>query len=101
MRMRALGVAFACVALAIAAWGQVITGTISGTVRDNTGAILPGVSIQVQNADTGVGRSLITDERGYYTASNLSPGNYQVSASLEGFQQRSGAALPSTLGQRP
>src|SRR4051812_43520542 len=86
MRRNAALVGLVCLMFALASSGQVITGTISGTARDVSGAVIPGVTIQVQNAETGVGRSLITDERGFYTASNISPGNYEVSASLEGFQ---------------
>jgi len=56
MRKKAGLVVFACAAFAVASWGQAITGTVSGTVRDSSGAVLPGVTIQVQNTNTGVGR---------------------------------------------
>ncbi|MBI4483891.1 MAG: TonB-dependent receptor [Acidobacteria bacterium] len=74
---------------------QVASAVISGTLRDETGALLPGVSIEIKNVDTGVVRSLLTGEGGTYHAPNLSPGNYQVSASLDGFRTevRSGMVL--------
>src|SRR5436309_4669868 len=99
MKNRAALVVLACMAFAIALSAQVITGTVSGTVKDASGAVLPGVTIQVQNTDTGVARMLITDERGYYTASNMSPGNYEVSASLEGFQTEVRRGFSVNVGQ--
>jgi hypothetical protein len=99
MKKKAALVVLACIAFAIASSAQVITGTVSGTVKDASGAVLPGVTIQVQNTDTGVARMLISDERGYYTASNLSPGNYEVSASLEGFQTEVRRGFSVNVGQ--
>ena len=58
---------------------QVNTATISGTVRDESGAVLPGASVTVQNQDTGISRVLTTNETGRYTAPALGLGNYQVS----------------------
>src|SRR3989304_5919311 len=65
---------------------QITTGTISGTVKDSTGAVLPGATVEVQNVDTGISRTVSTDSRGYYSAPNLSLGQYAVTASLSGFQ---------------
>src|SRR5436189_6288661 len=65
---------------------QVTTGTISGVVQDTSGAVIPGVSVTVKNLDTGIARSVTTDERGRYTAPNLTPGNYAVEGQLTGFQ---------------
>src|SRR5437588_7544185 len=53
---------------------QVTTGTISGVVQDSSGAVTPGVSVTVRNLDTGIARSVTTDERGRYTATNLTLG---------------------------
>src|SRR5437016_1258846 len=68
-------VGFVCSLFVMTSWAQVITGTVSGTVKDASGALLPGVTIEVQNTDTGVNRMLTTDERGYYVVPNLSPSN--------------------------
>ena len=89
----------ACVVFTISSWGQTISGTVSGTVKDSSGAVLPGVTIEVKNANTGAGRSLITDERGYYTASNISPGDYEVTASLPGFQTEGRRGFSVNVGQ--
>lgn len=65
--------------------GQGATGSIEGYVRDKTEAVLPGATVEITSRDTGAKRSLITDDRGYYLASNLAPGNYQLRFSLQGF----------------
>ena len=67
-----------CMIPACTLWGQTTTGTVSGTVRDTSGAVMPGVTIAVRNTDTGIGRSVPTDSRGYYSATNLSLGQYEV-----------------------
>src|ERR687897_3559452 len=66
-------------------FAQGATGTISGNVKDETGAVLPGVTVQVKNSDTALARDLITDENGRFAAPNLAPGPYELTASLAGF----------------
>jgi carboxypeptidase family protein len=73
-------------AVAASALAQSTTGSISGLVVDQSKSVLPGVTIDVRNVDTGVQRSLVTDERGRYLALNLAPGRYHVHAQLSGFQ---------------
>src|ERR1051325_8299837 len=82
-----------------AGYSQVITGTISGTVKDSTGAVLPGAELVVLNEDTGVSRSVLSDERGHYSAPLLSLGNYKVTASLPGFQGETRTGIEITLGR--
>ena len=60
------------------AWGQVTTATISGTVKDETEAVLPGVEVTVKNLETGIDRSVISDDEGRYKITNLNIGNYEV-----------------------
>src|SRR5947208_15281243 len=67
------------------ALAQATTGTISGAVTDESKAILPGVSIQVKNVETGATRTLVTDANGRYRALNPAPGIYAVTAELQGF----------------
>src|ERR1041384_1311304 len=61
-------------------------GTISGTVSDATGALIPGALVTVKNLDTGLTRELVSDEQGRYSAPNLPVGNYEVQTSLTGFR---------------
>src|SRR5690349_12143884 len=79
--------------------GQVTTGTISGTIKDNSGAVLPGASVEIHNVDTGISRGVATDARGYYSAPNLPLGQYEVSASLGGFQQGVRRGITLNVGQ--
>ena len=76
-------------------WGQMTTATISGVAKDQIGAVVPGVAVRVKNMDTGGERMITTNARGIYLAPNLSPGNYELEASLAGFQtiKRSGIVL--------
>ena len=74
---------------------QVTTGAILGVIRDDTGAVLTGVSVAVHNTNTGIARVVVTDDKGRYHAPNLALGNYEVRAELQGFQTgvRSGIQL--------
>ena len=70
---------------ASAATAQSTTGSISGTVHDQSKAILPGVTVEVRNVDTGATRTIVTDADARYRALNLTPGRYSVSGELSGF----------------
>src|SRR2546425_9620530 len=67
-------------------WAQTTNGVISGTVSDETGAVLPGVSITVRNTETGVSQTLVSNDSGRYSASQLALGSYEVEADLTGFK---------------
>ena len=68
------------------AWAQTVSvAQISGTVKDASGAVLPGVEIKVTQTDTGVNRTTVTDETGSYALPNLPVGPYRFEASLGGF----------------
>src|SRR5215471_6292796 len=76
-------------------FSQAANGTITGTVSDASGAVIPGVNVEVKNANTGVVFSTISTETGNYTAPNLPPGSYSISATLPGFKKydRTGVSL--------
>lgn len=67
-------------------FGQINTGTIVGTVSDQQGAVIPGVSVRVTQVNLGVTTDLVTNETGAYVASALRPGLYEVRAELSGFK---------------
>src|SRR5438445_11824369 len=77
------------VLLAIAGAGtsyaQITAASISGTVKDQTGGVLPGVDVVAKNLDTGLTRSAITNDQGLFTVTGLPPGRYEVRAALQGF----------------
>lgn len=82
---RVLGLTALAVVLACgSAWAQA-TATISGTVRDQSGAVLPGVTITATQQDTGLVRTTVSNETGSYVLPNLPLGPYRVEAMLQGF----------------
>jgi len=87
-----------CVVLLTAGsvWAQAgATAQISGTVRDSSGAVLPGVDVTATQTDTNFVRSTVTDAGGTYVLSNLPTGPYRLQATLSGFRtfQRTGIVL--------
>jgi outer membrane receptor protein involved in Fe transport len=82
----------------IAQIGQ--TATLTGTVTDASGAVLPGVTVTV-TSDSLIGgsRTAVTDENGVYRFPALPPGNYTVAAELSGFKPYSQQAVRLQLGQ--
>src|SRR5437016_4206319 len=81
------------------AFAQLDTGTISGTVSDQTGAAVPGASLAIKNVDTGIVRRLVTNEAGRYEAVALPIGTYEVTASLAGFQTFVRGGIGLTVGR--
>ena len=87
MRLRpVLVLSLLCLFLTISVFAQSSTGSISGTVTDDSGAGLPGVTVTATNAATGANRSTVTNERGHYQIALLPPGSYNVVGELEGFR---------------
>src|SRR5205809_6785630 len=74
-----------CLFVCALAWAQA-TAQISGTVKDQTGAVLPGVEVTATQTDTGIARSAVTNETGSYVLPNLPIGPYRLEASLPGFR---------------
>ena len=68
-----------------AVWSQA-TAEISGTVRDQSNAVLPGVEITVTQAETGLSRTTVTNETGSFVVPTLPIGPYRLEASLPGFR---------------
>jgi hypothetical protein len=81
-----------------AASAQTATGTISGSVRDSTGAVIPGVAVTSRNIATGASRTVVTDEQGRYRIANVEPGEYELRAALAGFRTAVRSSLMVTVG---
>jgi len=62
-------------------------GTIIGRVVDQSGAVLPGATVEVTSLDQGTTRTVVADAQGRYKVPLLQPGRYRVSVSLEGFEK--------------
>jgi hypothetical protein len=75
-----------------------VNGTIEGTIKDPSGAVLPGVSVTVKNINTGDQRTVVTNDQGIFRAPLLSLGNYVVSAELEGFKKYEQTGIELTAG---
>jgi Carboxypeptidase regulatory-like domain len=66
-------------------WAQA-TAQISGAVKDQSGAVLPGVEIRATQAETGSSRTAVTNETGSYVLPDLPIGPYRLEATLPGFR---------------
>ena len=62
------------------------TAQLSGTVRDTSGGVLPGVTVTVTQTDTGFTRTVVTESGGTYVVPNLPTGPYKLEAALQGFR---------------
>ena len=71
--------------LAAGAFAQTFQGSIRGLITDTDGGVLPGVSVTLENEDTGVTRTAVTNAVGEYVFANLQPATYTVRAELSGF----------------
>ena len=90
----ALLVVFACGGLFAQAGG----GAITGTVKDEQGAVLPGVTISLKNQESGVMRTVVSDAFGTYRFPALAPGRYTLRSELSGFSTAEVKELTITIG---
>src|SRR5437762_14333199 len=93
-------VVFAVFLLAGVAQAQTITGSITGTVVDSSGAIVPGSKVTVINEATGAERTLTTTENGVFIFTNLVPTTYSVKIDMPGFRPVTRTGLTLTAGDR-
>ncbi len=70
----------------LSAWLWGAGESIEGLVKDNTGGVIPGVTVVLTSTDTGASRQVLSDDGGNYVFTNIKPGNYTIKAELEGFQ---------------
>jgi Carboxypeptidase regulatory-like domain len=83
----------------VGAAAQMTTGNIEGVVADQSGAVLPNVDVIVKNTQTGVSRTVTTDDRGNFRVLSLPVGVYEVSAELSGFAPFRHTGVALTVGQ--
>src|SRR5438105_5270840 len=81
-------------------WAQ-STATISGSVKDMTGAVLPGVEVKVTQTETSVTRTTVTNETGSYVLPNLPLGPYRLEAALPGFRTFVQTGVVLQVGSNP
>ena len=72
--------------LSLAAEVSAQNASVTGTVSDSAGALIPGVEVTATNVNTGIVNTTVSNETGTYKFASLQPGTYKLSASLPGFQ---------------
>src|SRR5439155_16712878 len=80
-------------------FGKGGTATILGTVRDTSGALIPGVSITIKHVDSGLTRTVTSSETGNYVAPALPVGPYEVTAMIPGCKQQVRSGINLVVGQ--
>ena len=80
--------ALAFIASSAPAIAQVDRASLTGTVRDASQGVMPGVTVTLKHTATNATTALVTDAHGTYSAQGLLPGDYEVRAELAGFQPR-------------
>src|ERR1700680_4100157 len=80
---------------------QVAGGTLSGTITDASGAVVPSAEVEIKNSATGITKTVTTSTEGFYTAPNLLPGNYEVAVSAPGFNTAIKNGIVINVGSQP
>ena len=99
---------FVCIALFVAAcfFGphlfaqNISTAQLNGTVRDPSGAVVPGAAITISDASKGILRTTTSDGQGNYEVLLLQPGSYTVTASAPGFARTTANDVVLTVGEQ-
>jgi hypothetical protein len=78
---------------------QALYGSIVGTVRDTSGATVPGATVTIKNTQTALEQTSVSNETGAYSFSNVLPGQYDVKVSLQGFKEFVKTSVPVEVGQ--
>ena len=86
LKTRLLAIALLGIAIPFTAYSQVLYGTLTGTVSDQKGAVVPGATVEAHNVGTGVSKETTTDKNGGYQFSDLQPGLYNVTFTLGSFK---------------
>jgi len=80
-------------------FGQIVGGSLGGTVKDESGAVLPQAAVTVKSVETGAERRLVTDDAGRYFAPSIAAGRYEVTASKTGFHTQTKTGIELAVGQ--
>src|SRR5882672_3198617 len=83
---------------AFSANAQVAGGSIAGTVTGESGAVMPGVQISIKDLSSGLARTATTNSGGLFSVPDLSPGNYEMTASGAGFTTQVWTSISVTAG---
>ena len=97
MRISLLGLSV-CM-LAWTASAQTANGTITGSVNDQTGSVVPNAAVEVKNTETGSIYRALSTATGNYTATQLPVGRYEISVAVQGFKKYTRQGLELTAAQ--
>src|SRR6266478_5131248 len=86
------------VAMHVDVQAQVAGGTITGTVVDSSGRVMPNVGVSITNLATGINRTVTTNEDGLYIAPNLLPASYELTFTAPGFRTDVRSGIELTVG---
>ncbi len=78
---------------------QVVGGSITGVVHDETGSVLPSATVFITNLETGAERKTATDQGGRYGAVSIAVGNYQITVAKEGFAAQVKTGINLVVGE--
>src|SRR5579872_3885150 len=67
-------------------WAQNVTGNLTGTVADASGAVIPGATVVMKNQSSGDERRTVSNNDGFFSINAVQPGDYTVSVEAKGFQ---------------
>jgi hypothetical protein len=96
--MKRLFALLALLSLSICVYGQTPTATLSGTVRDASGGVVPTAKITLTSSDTGISRTTNSDADGRFSLTNLEPGTYELRAEHQGFKAAVQKGVVLTVG---
>jgi hypothetical protein len=97
-RVTLLCTMFVLFALPLTALAQTTTGDIRGTVTDESGAVLPGVTVTIRGRAVPGAPTTVTNESGVFRFPTLPPGSYDVTVELQGFATQTQTGVPVALG---
>ena len=86
--------------IVVPVYAQVAGATLSGTVTDQSGGVVPKTTISIKNTATGVTRPSTTDQAGFYSVPNLLPGTYEITVAAPGFSSEVQTGINLTVGQQ-
>src|SRR6266436_2611168 len=86
------------VAMLVDIQAQVAGGTITGTVVDSSGRVIPNANVSITNLATGINRTVTTNEDGLYIAPNLLPASYELTFTAPGFRTDVRSGIELTVG---
>jgi hypothetical protein len=92
-------IALVLLATGISLTAQSVTGTITGSVTDPTGAVIPGATVKVTETATGVSRSAVSNGAGIFSFPELQPGVYSITANAKGFSTAIRAGIELQINQ--